>query len=125
MKHITINGQKMTARLDKDLSLNNGALVLFKRGEVEKAYMVVSFRDHKGDYKGDKTNPYCTLLDLDTGYFAFEERCSRTTTVRRVLNHLLRLRDHFSYRDDIPDEAYGNWDVEVVTPGKFSIDITI
>jgi hypothetical protein len=125
MKHITINGQKMKNWLDRDLSLHNGDLVLSKRGGVEKAYMVISFRDHKNCYKGDKTNTYCTLLDLDTGYFAFEERCSRTTTVRRVLSHLLRLRDKFSYGDAIPDDAYGNWDVDIVSPGEYSIDITI
>lgn len=127
MKNITINGRKKTAQLEKKLSLSNGALVLLKRdGEIDKVFMVVSFRDNKNRYNGDKTETYCTLLNLDTGYYAFEERCSRTTTVRRTLNHILRLgSSNYAHNLSIPEKEYGTYDVEVVYPGDFSIDISV
>ena len=127
MKNITINGQKKTAQLEKELSLKNGALVLLKQnGVVDLVYMVVAFRDNKNRYNGDNTGPYCTLVNLDTGGFAFEERCSRKTTVRRVLNHILDLGNaSYSHNLSIPGERYGLYDVEVKYSGEFSIDISI
>ena len=103
MKNITINRQKKTAQLEKPISLTNGALVLLKHnGEIDRVFMVVSFRDNKNRYHGDSTEKYCSLLDLDSGYYAFEERASRKTTVRRVLNHVLRLGTN-NYADTISD----------------------
>jgi hypothetical protein len=127
MKHITVNGAKNTARLERKLSLHNGAIVLLKRNnETNSVYMVVSFRDDKNRYNSDKTKDYCTLLNLDTGYYAFEERCSRDTTVRRVLNHLLRLGcSNYTYNQNIPEDNYNGYDVEVINLGDYSIDISI
>lgn len=127
MKNITINGQKKTAQLEKELSLKNGSLVLLKHnGVVDRVYMVVSFRDNKDRYKGDDTAPYCTLVNLDTGVYAFEERCSRKTTVRRVLNHILDLGNRsYSHNLSIPTERYGLYDVEVKYSEEFKIDISI
>lgn len=127
MKHITINGQKKTAQLEKELSLKNGSLVLLKHTEnIVGVYMVVSFRDNKNRYKGQDTAPYCTLLDLDLGSYVFEERCSRKTTVRRVLNHILRLgSSDYTANANIPAERYGVFDVEVKYSDEFTIDISI
>ena len=123
MNHITINGQKETDRLERELSLRNGALVLVKNADtIKSVFMVVSFRDHKGNYAGQDSAPYCTLVNLDSGYYAFEERCSRATTVRRVLNHILRLGTR---RRVDKEEPYGLYDVEVKCPNEYRIDISI
>ena len=115
MKHIFINGKN---NLEKEISLNNGSLVLQKnKGEVINVFMVISFRDNKNRYVDNDTRAYCTLVNLDTGYNAFEERCSRNTTVRRVLNHLLSVgvvdRDY----------DYGNADIEVIPVGKYNLNV--
>ena len=123
MNHITINGQKETDRLERELSLRNGALVLVKNaGAIKSVFMVVSFRDNKGRYVDQDTAPYCTLVNLDSGYYAFEERCSRETTVRRVLNHILRLG---TCRRVDKDNPYGLYDVEVKYLDEYKIDISI
>ena len=127
MQNITINGQKKTAWLEKELYLKNGSLVLLKHnGVVDRVYMVVSFRDNKNRYKGDDTAPYCTLVNLDNGVYVFEEYCSRKTTVRRVLNHILDLgNQNYSYNLSIPVERYGLYDVEVKYSDEYKIDISI
>ena len=124
MKNITINGQNVIARLDKEISLNNGNIILLKNNDgVKNAYMVTSFRDNKNRY-GEDTGSYCSLVNLDTGYIAFEERCSRKTTVRRVLNHLLKLgNSSYSHNLTIPTECYGMYDILCLHPGEFKIDI--
>ena len=125
MKNITINGRKKTDRLEKELSLKNGSLVLVKDGEtITQVYMVVSFRDNKNCYNGQSTTPYCSLVNLDTGYFAFEERCSRETTVRRVLNHILRVGPFVGSPESVL-KRYGAHDVEVKYSGEFKVDISI
>lgn len=127
MKHITINGRNEATRLEKAVHLYNGNLVLVKRDtKVERVLMVTSFRDGKNQYNGAKTGDYCSLIDLDTGYIAFDERCSRDTTVRRILNHLLDLgtRD-YEYNQSIPLEAYGKFDIECVTNKEYTLDITL
>lgn len=87
--------------------------------------MVISFRDNKNRYNGDPTANHCTLLNLDNGIYPFEERCSRKTTVRRVLNHLLRLSCcNNEYNSTIPVQEYGNHDIEVLSPGSYKLDIT-
>ena len=126
MKNISINGIKKLDVLEKEISLNNGALVLQKdNGVILNVFMVVSFRDNKNRYNGDPTGKYCTLLNLDNGTYAFEERCSRYTTVRRVLNHLIGLGCRsYEYNSTIPVEKYGNYDIEVLNPGSYKLDIT-
>ena len=90
MRNITIkNDTEVSA--STPISLKNGNIVLhFNRfGKIVNCYMVTSFRDVDGYYKGEaKCYSYCSLLNLDTGWIAFKERCSRNTTVQRVLSHL-------------------------------------
>ena len=126
MKNITFNGIKKVTNLNKEISLTNGSLVLLKDGgTVKDVFMVVSFRDNKTRYHGDPTTKYCSLVNLDTGYFPFEERCSRNTTVRRVLNHLLRLGSRsYEYNEPIPVSEYGDHDIEIYYNGKYEIDIS-
>lgn len=125
MKNITINGRNKVTELEKEVILNNGALVLTKKnGEIIDVYMVVSFRDNKNQYNGAATAGYCTLVNMDNGTFAFEERCSRKTTVRRVLNHLLRLGcSSYAYNNSIPIEQYRNYDIEIVYKDTFTLDL--
>lgn len=128
MKNISINGRNRVTNLEREIELNNGAIVILKNGNdsnnVDSVYMVVSFRDNKNRYNGERTNKYCTLLNLDEGEFVFEERCSRKTTVRRVLNHLLNLGcTNYAYNQSIPVESYRNYDIEVYRSGEYTIDI--
>ena len=129
MKNISVNRKKIGVDLEREIVLNNGAIVVVKNGNdgnIISVYMVVSFRDNKNRYEGDSTKNYCTLLNLDNGEFAFEERCSRKTTVRRVLNHILRLGcANYEYNMSIPVGRYCNLDVEVYRPGNYSIDISL
>ena len=83
MTNITINNAKNNIA-NKPIKLNNGNLVLHydKNDKPINAYIVTSFRG------SSETNSYCSLINLDTGYIQFEERCSRNTTVQRVLSHL-------------------------------------
>lgn len=125
MKNISINGAKQKEILEKEIDLRNGSLVLQKvNGVIVNVFMVVSFRDNKNQYSGDPTAKYCTLLNLDNGVYAFEERCSRKTTVRRVLNHLLRI-DYcsYEYNNTIPTQEYGGNDIEVLRPGYYKLDV--
>ena len=126
MKNISINGVKQKEILEKEIDLRNGSLVLQKdNGVIVNVFMVVSFRDNKNRYNGDPTAKYCTLLNLDNGTYPFEERCSRKTTVRRVLNHLLRLScSSYEYNSTIPVQEYGNYDIEVLSPGSYKLDVT-
>lgn len=89
MNNVTISNKDL-ANGDEPINLNNGNLVLhYKDGVVFNAYIVTSFRDDKGVLQaGSSTMNYCSFVNLDSGYLAFEERCSRRTTVARVLSHL-------------------------------------
>ena len=90
MNNVIIDNRKMKVDGEKSLQLNNGSLVLTYNAmnEVLDAYIVTSFRDNNNRYNGAPTPTYCSLVNLDTGYLAFEERCSRKTTINRVLSHL-------------------------------------
>lgn len=93
MNHITIKND-IQVGASTPISLKNGNIVLhFNRfGKIINCYMVTSFRDVDGHYKGEfNCCSYCSLLNLDTGYIEFKERCSRDTTVQRVLSHLNQL----------------------------------
>lgn len=123
MQNITINGIKKNINLNRDITLNNGALVLQKHDDkVVNVFMVVSFRDNKNNYAGQSTAQYCTLVNLDNGVFSFEERCSRKTTVRRVLSHLLRLNDYGCNR--CSDNEYDGYDIEILAPNTYNLDIS-
>ena len=124
MKNITINGIKKRADLERAITLNNGALVFKKHDEkIVDVFMVVSFRDNKNRYNGAETGNYCTLVNLDNGVFPFEERCSRKTTVRRVLSHLLRLNDYGYNR--CSDNEYDGYDIEVYAPNTYKLDVCV
>ena len=127
MKRISITSIKKKDYLEREVTLNNGNLVLLKdNNEVIGAYMVVSFRDNKNRYNGDHTANYCTLVDLESGTFSFEERCSRYTTVRRVLNHLLRLGcSSYSYNESIPTESYGKHTIEVYSKDNYDLSVLL
>lgn len=121
MKNVTINGKVYEVVGGKCLKLNNGCLVLHfnKLGDVMGAYIVTSFRDQKNSLPNkESTANYCSLVDLDTGYLAFEERCSRNTTVARVLSHLNQ--HDFEARQALKDGQY----VEVYNMGSYKIDLT-
>ena len=89
MNNISIKGICECADLDRKVNLGNGSIVIQKeKDQVIGVYLVVSFRDNKNKYNGSSTTSYCTLVNLDNGQIAFEERCSRAPTERRVLRHL-------------------------------------
>ena len=89
MQNIKIKGMKTSPNLDRKIRLTNGSIIIQKENDIViGVYMVISFRDNKNRYSGESTTGYCTLLNLDSGKMAFEERCSRCTTERRVLRHL-------------------------------------
>ena len=123
MKNITINGINERVDLERAISLNNGALVLKKHdGKIVDVFMVVSFRENKNRYNGADTTKYCTLVNLDNGVFPFEERCSRKTTVRRVLSHLLRLDDWGCKRCSVIE--YDGYDLEVYAPNTYKLNVS-
>mgnify|MGYP003191361618 CR=1 FL=1 len=120
MKNVTINGKKYERDGETPVKLNNGSLVVHynKMGDVLGAYIVTSFRDSKGNYSGQQTTTYCSLINLDNGYIAFEERASRSTTVKRVLSHLNK-GDYYG-QQSVKEGQY----IEVYAPGDFKIDLS-
>lgn len=120
MKNVTINGKKYERDGETPVKLNNGSLVVHynKMGNVLGAYIVTSFRDSKGNYSGQQTATYCSLINLDNGYIAFEERASRSTTVKRVLSHLNK-GDYYG-QQAVKEGQY----IEVYAPGDFKIDLS-
>lgn len=80
---------------DRKLSLNNGDIVIAIANRISIGHFMVS--SYRGEAKREpysarpkNTRSYCCLIDLATGYPAFEEPCSRNTTLKRVLNHLAK-----------------------------------
>lgn len=119
MQNVTINSKKYGTDGEAPLKLNNGSLVIHynRLGDVLGAYLVTSFRDNRGRYSGDYTTSYCSLINLDNGYIQFEERCSRNTTVKRVLSHLNK-GDYYGAQA-VKDGQY----LEVYSTGDFQIDL--
>lgn len=124
MKNVTINSKKYGRDSETPVKLNNGSVVLHynKNAEVIGAYIVTSYRDQSGYCKrnGKETSQYCSLVDLDTGYLKFEERCSRNTTMGRVLAHLVPNYDIGGKRA-VADGQY----IEVYVTGSYTIDIKL
>lgn len=86
-------GKEATRDLDKKVRLSNGYLIVHKKaGKLEGVYMVTSYRyNHnrpKNSEPGYQTTEMCTFINLESGKIQFEERCSRNTTVKRILSHL-------------------------------------
>ena len=123
MNNITLNSKTCRNRAETPVKLQNGSLVLHFNsvGEPLGAYLVTSYRDQQDwlKYRNKvSTVSYCTLINLDTGYIQFEEPCSRTTTVGRVLAHLSKTRDE----GKIP---VGRGErIEVYPSGKFNINLS-
>ena len=117
MKNVTINGNKYEVRGEKPVRLNNGSLVVHydNRGAVLGAYIVTSYR---GLNQQGGTTHYCSFVDLDTGYLKFEERCSRNTTMVRVLSHLNH--GDYSGKQALADGQY----IEVYASGDYKIDLS-
>lgn len=120
MNNITINGRNTKAKGDTPFKLQNGSLVVHynKNGKVQSCFIVTSFRDSKNRYCGDTTTSYCSLVDLDTGYLKFEERCSRTTTMARILSHLNPT--DYKGAEAVREGQY----IEVYPLGDYSIDLS-
>lgn len=121
---VTLNGAKAPVDIPNGnlpIDLRNGSLVLHfskNRKELLGSYIVTSFRDGKGNHKGETTQTYCSLVDMETGYIKFEERCSRSTTMSRVLSHL-------SSRDYAGEEAIKRGEfIEVYHRTKYSVDFS-
>ena len=122
MQNVTINNQKCGIDHEAKISLTNGSLVIHRNrlGDVLGAYLVTSFRYNRGvttDKAKEATQSYCSLINLDTGYLAFDERASRSTTIKRVLSHL----NHGDYYAEqaVKEGQY----LEVYYSGEYKIDL--
>ena len=128
MNNISIKGICECVDLDRNIKLTNGSIVIQKENDkVVGVYLVVSFRDNKNKYGNDSTNSYCTLINLDNGQFAFEERCSRATTERRVLRHLTRAGFTYSYDPNSreQDSKFYNMRVQVYNNGNYKVNLEL
>ena len=128
MKNIEINGICEYADLDRKLWLQNGSIIIHRlRKNVVGAYLVTSFRDGENKYPGQCTTNYCTLVNLDTGQYAFPERCSRSTTERRILRHIERLGFKYPYNPDDKSDDYRlqGMRVQVYASGDYKIKLEL
>lgn len=128
MNNISIKGICECADLDRKINLSNGAIVIQKeKDQVIGVYLVISFRDNKNKYGNDSTITYCSLVNLDDGKLAFEERCSRATTERRVLRHLTRAGYSYPYNPDSheQDSKFSNMRVQVYTNGNYKVNLEL
>lgn len=128
MQNISIKGVCECADLDRKINLSNGAIIVQKENNrVIGVYLVISFRDDKNKYKNDSTKGYCSLANLDTGQLAFEERCSRVTSERRVLRHLTRAGYSYPYNPDSheQDSRFSNMRVQVYQNGNYKINLEL
>ena len=121
MNYISIKGRNTNGVLDTPVKLHNGSIVFLKlNNQIVNVYYVISFRDDNNRYKGDLTAPYCSMVNLDSGQFAFQERCSRNTTVRRVLKHIVPT----AYIDTSDMELSG-YDIEVHKHSAYHLEISL
>lgn len=122
---ITLNNNRVTTNVIPDgnipITLHNGSLVLHfskNKKELLGAYVVTSFRDNKSRYGNDSTTNFCTLIDMQTGYPKFEERCSRSTTMSRIISHL-------SSGDFKGEEALKRGEfIEVYSRSNYTVDFS-
>lgn len=115
MNNVTINNQKYGVDSNAPVKLNNGGLVLHynKLGDCLGAYIITSYRGSQSS----QTSTYYSLVNLDTGYIAFEERASRSTTIKRVLSHLNK-GDYYG-EQACKEGQY----IEVYNVGNYKIDL--
>lgn len=128
MNNISIKGVCECADLDRKVNLSNGSIVIQKeKDQVIGVYLVVSFRDNKNKYNGSDTSSYCTLVNLDSGQLAFEERCSRATTERRVLRHLTKAGYSMPYNPNSRDQDYKfqNMRIQVYQNGNYKVNLEL
>lgn len=128
MNNVFIKGQVPNLNLDRKLNLHNGSLIVVKYGGITTGiYMVTSFRDNKNKYNGSNTTSYCSLVNLDDGSLAFEERCSRSTTVRRVLNHILHLGFTMPYNPNSKenDNQMREYDIDYYGNGAYKLEVDL
>ena len=128
MNNVFIKGQIPDLNLDRKLNLHNGSLIIVKqRDTITGIYMVVSFRDNKNKYNGSNTTSYCSLVNLDNVSLAFEVRCSRSTTVRRVLNHVLRLGFSMPYNPNSKenDNQMKDYDIDYYGNGVYKLEVDL
>jgi hypothetical protein len=91
-KSIMVNSQEVN---NNGIRLDNGDIITVEYSDDHKVLvlMVTSFRYPIG-VRPQNIDPkiyqgsYCSLLNLETGFLMFDERCSRHTTIERVCNHL-------------------------------------
>ena len=121
MNYISIKNRNTNGVLDTPVKLHNGSIVFLKlNNQIVNVYYVISFRDNNDRYNGDSTAPYCSMINLDSGRFAFEERCSRNTTVRRVLKHLIPI----AYMNT-SDMELNDYDIEVHNHSAYHLEISL
>ena len=128
MNNISIKGVCECVDLDRNIKLTNGSIVIQKENDkVVGVYLVVSFRDNKNKYGNDSTSSYCTLINLDNGQFAFEERYSRATTDRRVLRHLTRAGFTYPYDPNAreQDSKFYNMWFQVYNNGNYKVNLEL
>lgn len=128
MKNISIKGVCDCVDLDRNIKLTNGAIIIQKENSnVIGVYLVTSFRDNKNKYGNDNTSNYCSLINLDSGFLAFEERCSRSTTERRVLRHITRAGFSYPYYPNShdQDDKFYNMRIQVYNNGDFKINLEL
>ena len=128
MNNISIKGVCECADLDRKVNLSNGSIVIQKeKDQVIGVYLVISFRDNKNKYNGSDTSSYCTLVNLDSGQLAFEERCSRATTERRVLRHLTKSGYSMPYNPNARDQDYKfqNMRIQVYQNGNYKVNLEL
>lgn len=128
MNNISIKGVCECVDLDRKVNLSNGSIVIQKeKDQVIGVYLVISFRDNKNKYGHDSTTSYCTLVNLDNGQIAFEERCSRATTERRVLRHLTRAGFSMPYDPNSRDQDYKfqNMRIQVYPNGNYKVNLEL
>lgn len=130
MQNIKIKGMKTSPNFDRKIRLTNGSIIIQKENDIViGVYMVISFRDNKNKYSGDSTTGYCTLLNLDSGKIAFEERCSRYTTERRVLRHLTFAKTTTGYphkpRITYDDSKFCHMRLDIYNQGNYMFNLEL
>lgn len=130
MQNIKIKGMKTSPNFDRKIRLTNGSIIIQKENDIViGVYMVISFRDNKNRYSGDSTTGYCTLLNLDSGKIAFEERCSRYTTERRVLRHLTFAKTTTGYphkpRITYDDNKFIHMRLDIYNQGNYMFNLEL
>lgn len=128
IQNIRITGVAENVDLDRKVKLTNGDLVIQKEeGQVIGIYLVSSFWDHKNKYDMKNRASYCSFINLDTGQLAFEERCSRVTSERRVLRHLTRAGYTYPYDPDSKDQddKFSNMRIQIYSNGQYTMNIAL